>query len=203
MLYQDATDKSLDEDIYLDLNEAERAGSTENVQIVSQIKRYRGKGQAPDSWPSTRRFHVTRDPELRTVRSQQVADLGQVNMADPKSLTDFVTWAVKTYPADKYALILSDHGMGWPGGMSDPTVAGPKRSVPLASKLDNMMFLNELDQALGAARTQTGIDKFELVGLDACLMSQMEVLDAVAPHADTRWSPRRRSLRSVGRTRAF
>ncbi len=183
MLYQDATDKALDEDIYLDLNEAERAGSTENVQIVSQIKRYRGKGQAPDAWPSTRRFHVTRDAELRTVRSQQVADLGQVDMANPKALTDFVTWAVKTYPADKYALILSDHGMGWPGGMSDPTVAGPKRSVPLASKLDNMMFLNELDQALGAARTQTGIDKFELVGLDACLMSQMEVLDAVAPHA--------------------
>ncbi len=61
MLYQDATDKALDEDIYLDLNEAERAGSTENVQIVSQIKRYRGKGQAPDAWPSTRRFHVTRD----------------------------------------------------------------------------------------------------------------------------------------------
>ena len=59
MLYQDATDKALDEDIYLDLNEAERAGSTENVQIVSQIKRYRGKGQAPDAWPSTRRFHVT------------------------------------------------------------------------------------------------------------------------------------------------
>ena len=183
MLYQDATDKALDEDIYLDLNEAERAGSTDNVRIVSQIKRYRGKGQAPDAWPTTRRFYVTRDPELRTVRSQQVADLGQVDMANAKTLIDFVTWAVKTYPADKYALILSDHGMGWPGGMSDPTVAGPKRSVPLASKLDNMMFLNELDEALGTLRTQTGIDKFELVGLDACLMSQMEVLDALAPHA--------------------
>jgi hypothetical protein len=28
MLYQDATDRALDEDIYLDLNEAVRAGST-------------------------------------------------------------------------------------------------------------------------------------------------------------------------------
>ncbi|MEJ5199978.1 MAG: hypothetical protein WHX53_13725, partial [Anaerolineae bacterium] len=34
MLYQDATDKALDKDIFLDLNEAERAGSSERVQIV-------------------------------------------------------------------------------------------------------------------------------------------------------------------------
>ncbi len=42
-------------------------------------------------------------------------------MSDGKTLVDFVTWAMESYPADKYALILSDHGMGWPGGWSDPT----------------------------------------------------------------------------------
>ncbi len=183
MLYQDATDKALDQDIYLDLNEAERAGSTDNVRIVSQIKRYRGSGQAPGVWNSARRFYVTRDAELNTVRSQQVADLGQVNMADTKTLIDFVAWAVKNYPSDKYVLILSDHGMGWPGGFSDPSMNGPSRNVPLATKLGNMMYLSELDQALGTLRTQTGIDKFELVGLDACLMSQAEVLAVLAPHA--------------------
>ena len=52
--------------------------------------------------------------------SQQVADLGEVNMADGDTLVDFVTWAVETFPADKHVLIMSDHGMGWPGGWSDP-----------------------------------------------------------------------------------
>jgi hypothetical protein len=41
-------------------------------------------------------------------------------MAEGQTLVDFVSWAVETYPADRYALVLSDHGLGWPGGWSDP-----------------------------------------------------------------------------------
>ena len=41
----------------------------------------------------------------------------------------------------------------------------------------------ELDQALGEIRATTGIDKFELIGLDACLMSHMEVFNALQEHA--------------------
>ncbi len=120
------------------------------------------------------------------MRSQQLSDLGQVNMADASTLVDFVTWAVKAYPADKYVLIMSDHGMGWPGGWSDPAVsasATANRGVPLASAMGNLMYLNDIDRALAAVRSQAGIDKFELLGMDACLMSQMEVISALAPHA--------------------
>jgi hypothetical protein len=53
-----------------------------------------------------------------------VASLGEVNMADADTLVDFITWAVQTYPASKHALILSDHGMGWPGGWSDASGQG-------------------------------------------------------------------------------
>lgn len=107
-------------------------------------------------------------------------------MADANTLVDFVTWAIKTYPADKYALIMSDHGMGWPGGWSDPAVktsATANRGVPLATAVGNLMYLNDIDKALGTIRSRAGLDKFELIGLDACLMSQLEVLDALAPHA--------------------
>ena len=183
MLYQDATDKVLDQDIFVDMNEAERTGSTDRVRIVSQIERYRGSGQSSSAWPTAKRFYVTRDQDLHTVRSQQLADLGRVNMADPKTLIDFVTWAVKTYPSDKYVLILSDHGMGWPGGWTDPAASGSGDSrVPLAARMGNLLYLNDLDKALGTIRSQTGVDKFELIGMDACLMSQIEVLTALAPH---------------------
>jgi len=183
MLYQDATDKALDKDIFLDLNEAERAGSSEKVQIVAQIERYQGPGRAA-GWTGAKRFLVTRDPDLNTVRSKLVADLGNVNMADPKTLVDFALWAMKTYPADRYALILSDHGMGWPGGMTDPNSSGAHATnAPLAAQMGNILYLNELDQALGQIRSQAGLDKFELIGLDACLMSQLEVYTVLAPHA--------------------
>ncbi len=53
-------------------------------------------------------------------------------MADGNTLVDFVVWAAQTYPSDRLVLILSDHGMGWPGGWSDPAPAarGDSSSSP-------------------------------------------------------------------------
>jgi len=187
MLYQDADDKILEQDIYIDLNEAERAGSTDRVQIVAQMDRYRGGFSDDGNWTSTKRFYVTQDDDLTRVRSQQLAELGEVNMSDSDTLVDFVTWAIRSYPADKYVLILSDHGMGWPGGWSDadpgPGGAQPDRDIPLSSATGDELFLMELDKALGDIRAQVGLDKFELVGMDACLMGHLEVLSALEPHA--------------------
>ena len=186
MLYQDADDKVLEQDIYTDLNEAERVGSSDQLSIVAQIDRYKGGFKGDGNWTSAKRYYVTQDDDLEKLASQEVADLGEVNMSDPQTLVDFATWAMKTYPADKYVLILSDHGMGWPGGFTDAAAAGTKnanRSVPLEDSMGNMLYLSDLDQVLGTILTQTGVDKFELVGLDACLMGHLEVLDALAPHA--------------------
>jgi hypothetical protein len=183
MLYQDADDKILEQDIYVDLNEAERAGSSERVQIVTQMDRYRAGYQGDGNWSNTRRFYITRDNDLNSVRSEEVADLGEANMADGQTLVDFATWAIQNYPADRHILILSDHGMGWPGGWSDPTSSSQGgRSFPLSSVLGDQLYLMELDKALEDIRAQTGLDKFEIIGLDACLMGQLEVLTSLAPH---------------------
>lgn len=184
MLYQDADDKILEQDIYVDLNEAEKVGSDENLTIVAQIDRYRGGFQGDGDWVTAKRFYVTPDNDLSQVASQQVADLGEINMADANTLIDFVTWAVETYPSDRYVLVLSDHGMGWPGGWSDAQPAGRgDPSIPLASRLGDNIYLNELDAALEEIRSQTGIEKFDIVGMDACLMGQLEVFSALQPHA--------------------
>lgn len=185
MLYQDADDKILEQDIYLDLNEAERAGSSERVQIVTQLDRYVGGYTADGNWHSTKRFHVGYDQDLGRLGSQEVADLGEVNMSDGASLVDFVTWAMENYPADKHVLILSDHGMGWPGGWSDPAPGGRgETGIPLANAIGgDHLYLMEMDQALEEIRARTGLEQFEMVGLDACLMGHVEVLTALAPHA--------------------
>ena len=41
MMYQDADDQILEQDIYMDLNEAEKVGSSDRVTIVSQFDRFR------------------------------------------------------------------------------------------------------------------------------------------------------------------
>jgi hypothetical protein len=122
--------------------------------------------------------------DLDQVRSEMVADLGEVNMADGASLVDFATWAIESFPADHYALILSDHGMGWPGGWSDPAPGGKDDSrAPIASALDDHLYLMELDEALGEIRSRAGLEKLDLIGMDACLMGSLEVFSALEPHA--------------------
>ena len=111
MLYQDADDKVLEHDIYVDLNEAERVGSTENVRIVAQVDRYSGAYAEDGNWTNTKRFYVTQDDDLVRVGSELVADLGEQNMADGNTLVDFVTWAVETFPSDKLVLICRINGI--------------------------------------------------------------------------------------------
>jgi hypothetical protein len=184
MLYQDADDKVLEQDIYVDLNEAERVGSSERMHIVAQVDRYQAGYRGDGDWASTKRFYVTQDDDLERVGSQLVADLGEVNMSDGATLVDFVTWAVETFPADRHVLILSDHGMGWPGGWSDPAPGGRgDPSIPLASKLGDELYLMELDEALAEIRAGTNLEQFELIGMDACLMGHLEVFSALAPHS--------------------
>jgi hypothetical protein len=184
MLYQDADDQVLEQDVFTDFNEAERVGSTDKVHIVAQLDRFNGAFTGDGNWTSTRRYYLTQDNDLTTIHSKLVADLGERNMSDPATLVDFATWAVETFPADHYVLVLSDHGMGWPGGWTDPAPGNQtSERAPLAQIVGNAMYMDQVDAALGEIRQKTGIGKFDIVGMDACLMSQLEVLSALEPHA--------------------
>ncbi len=183
MFYQDADDQILEEDIFTDLNEAERIGSSDKVNMVAQIDRYQGGFTGKQNFTGAGRFYLTQDNDLDRVNSEVLEDLGEVNMADGDVLVDFVTWAVKKYPAERYILILSDHGTGWPGGWTDGDVESEPENV-LIEGWDDMLYLNELDDAFAKIKQQTGIEKFDIIGYDACLMGSLEVLSMTAPHAE-------------------
>jgi hypothetical protein len=185
MLYEDADDKVLEQDIYFDLNEAEKIGSNDRIKIVAQVDRFRGGYSGDGDWTGAKRFLVTQDNDITRVGSEEIDDLGEVNMSDGQTLVDFVTWAIGNFPAEKYALIMSDHGMGWPGGWSDgDTSASSSDSTPLGQRLDDHLYLDEIDAALTQITNETGIEKFELIGMDACLMGQLEVFTMLEPHAN-------------------
>ena len=61
MLYLDADDLILEEDIFFDFNEAELVGSSDKVHIVAQIDRYAGAdGYAGGgNWSTTKRYYIT------------------------------------------------------------------------------------------------------------------------------------------------
>ncbi len=172
MIYANADDEILEEDTCFDVNEAEVVGSTDKVKIVVQLDRYAGGYAGDGDVTSTKRYLLVTDSDLYAIHSPELADLGEVDMGDDRSLYDFATWAIDTFPAQHRALILGDHGGGWTGGWTDDSpVTGSRLSM------------QEIDAALGAAVADTGIGALDLVGFDACLMGQLEVMSAIAPHA--------------------
>ncbi len=172
MMYEDADDEILEEDIVFDMNEAELVGSTDQVTVVVQMDRFVGGYDGDGDITSTKRYLLTQDNDLYNINSEELEDLGEVDMGDGQSLYDFANWAIRSYPAEHYVLIMSDHGGGWTGGWSDDD---PQELSGLS--------MQEIDDTLGLIVADTGIGAFELVGFDACLMGQLEVMSAIAPHA--------------------
>jgi len=118
------------------------------------------------SWRTVKR-HLIKDGAIK-----ELQDLGAVNMGNTAVLTDFIRWGQTTFPADKYILILWDHGGGtlWGYGGDLDTDTDPMHVVPLS-------------QAIGAAVAITG-KRFDLIGFDACLMATAEIAANLAPYAN-------------------
>src|SRR5215207_3789835 len=173
MVYSAADDEVLEENMWFDINEMELVGSNPQMNIVVQIDRYAGSFTGDGDWSDTRRYLVTQDNDLDHINSPVVESVGEVDTGDPQTLINFVTWAVQNYPAKKYALVMSDHGGGWTGGFSDMSTASySELSIP------------EIVSSIEQVRQNTGIEKFELIGFDACLMGQIEVFGALYPYSN-------------------
>jgi hypothetical protein len=161
MVYLDA-DNNLESAGIEDLNEMETVGSTERVDIVVQMDRIDGYDTSNGDWKGARRYHVTKDSDPNVISSTMVQNLGEVNMGSQNTLVNFVQWTMSNYPAYRYALVLWDHGAGWPGVCYDDTSGG-----------DEITML-ELKSAM-ATITNNGDDPIDLIGFDACLMAMTEV----------------------------
>ena len=96
-------------------------------------------------------------------------DMGNVSMTDPDTLSGFIRWCAKKYPANRQALIFWDHGGG--------SVSGYGYDEKFQSS--GAMSLAEIDQAL----TDGGV-RFDFVGFDACLMATAENALMLSKHAD-------------------
>jgi hypothetical protein len=113
MVYM-AADNNLEPAAIDDINEMEMVGSTIYSNVVVQVDRTPNYDNSNGNWTTTRRYYITQDQEdAFQINSTLIADLGEKNMGDPQTLQDFISWAMVNYPAEKYCLILWDHGSGW------------------------------------------------------------------------------------------
>ncbi len=93
------------------------------------------------------------------------------NMGDPDTLSDFLSWGVSNYPAEKMGVIFWDHGSGSINGVCFDEL----------NEYDSLS-LSELNEAFSEVYSEM-TDKFEFIGFDACLMGTVETANILSTYA--------------------
>lgn len=162
-----AGQNELSPEIYRSFVDLQVAGAAKNVTIIVQLAK-----------ASSGLLHCLRPTALhndnagrsgvkrfviRGQETEELADLGNADMSQPDTLTDFISWGLHTYPAKRVMVILSGHGAGFIGLISDFT-----------RRRRSLMSINGLVLALSRsmAVAQRHID---VLVLDACFTHMVEI----------------------------
>ncbi len=204
-----AGDNDLESSLLGDLREMERVGSRPgSVEILAQVDRAPGYDASSGNWSGTRRYYVTRSAGRDRIGSKLLADLGETNTGDPRVLKDFLAFGAKRFPARATMLVLSNHGSGFyvpqemlsgrgrrlarPAprlrrGFFRPTrdwleTPDPHRGIAYDDGSADCLDNRELKQVLAHASRVLG-RPLDVVGMDACLMTMLEVAYQLRDHA--------------------
>ncbi len=190
-----------------DMAEMRKVGSTPEVNIVVEFDRAGLQRE-------TVRYHIEKDGV-----NERTESLGETDSGDPNVLLRYVRWAAEKYPAERYALVLWNHGGGWePDDLDqiatevkakDYTVreAGDrsarstrsrilfrttqKKLMRLGSAAERAICyddgsghsLDTIELGNVLAKTVAALGQpLDLLGMDACLMSDLEVAYQARPY---------------------
>ena len=98
-----AGDNNLDANGVADIAEMKKTGSSEEVNIIAQFDR--SGANRP-----TNRYYLKKGT---SAQADVVESLGEVNTGKPEFLLDFIKWGIGHFPADRYMIVLWNHGQGW------------------------------------------------------------------------------------------
>lgn len=146
-----------------DVNEMEAAlaglpGSVKITLLYDQwnSQKFATGGGSQAAWGDTGRAVLTPDTNLNVIKTQ-FEKLGEKNTGDPVTLTNFLTWTTTVAPANRYGLVMWNHGSGLDG-----------------SNYDDESNDNLQTQEIITGVKNSGI-KLDLLCFDACLMGMTEV----------------------------
>ena len=167
VLVYSIADTNLEPFMMTDVEEMGAVGSGQGLDIVGLVDRAADYSSDPvlglPDWQGGKLLHITEGG------AEQLADLGDIDTGDPQLLADFITTGIQQYPAEHYALIISDHGASWPGVGGDESSGG------------DGLDLKELQAGIAAGLEGGGVSQLDLLGFDACLMATYEVASTLAP----------------------
>jgi len=146
-----------------DLNEMLHADISDNVNIIIETGGTK-KWQNTVISNSTNQIYQVKNEGIVRLQS----DLGKKAMTKASTLTEFINYCETNFPANRYALIMWDHGGGSASGY------GYDEQFP-----NTAMTLDVFNKALKDAGCV-----FDFIGFDACLMATLETALVAEQYAD-------------------
>jgi len=163
ILVYSVSDNNLYEYMQQDLDEAERVGSTNEMNVLVETS-HQPKGG------SVVRMKLEPD-QTEGLKSPVLQDLGASrDMSKSESMAESIAWAMKEYPSKHFMVIVSDHGGGWLGANHSEST-------------DSWMTAADLEAGFKKAQEMTG-KKIDVIGFDECLMASTEVAHQIKDCAD-------------------
>jgi Clostripain family len=182
-------------------------GSNDKVNMLVEFgrpKNHQNCANSPELWSGVRRYRVVagiKATDQASIQAFRRVDGSTADMGSEKTLSEFLRWSMKLYPAKHYMLVIWNHGQGFrlllarnnSGGVAtstvssatltdtQPTITGGVRSVSFDDDSGNHLFNSDITQALQENITEP----IDVLGFDACLMSMLETgyqMKAVAHH---------------------
>ena len=146
-----------------DLNEMLHADIADNVNIIIETGGTKKWQNTVISNKTNQIYQIKNDGIVRLQ-----SDLGKKAMTKASTLTEFIDYCETNFPANRYALIMWDHGGGSASGY------GYDEQFP-----NTGMTLDVFNKALKDAGCV-----FDFIGFDACLMATLETALVAEQYAD-------------------
>jgi hypothetical protein len=165
MIYMNGSDlESETQSATADLKEIINAGSSKNVNVIIEtIGTEKWSNEFNISSQKTQRYKVENNTLVLVDDS-----LSQESCGDKESLLEFITWAKENYEANRYMLIMWDHG------------AGPVYGYGYDQfDTENSLTIDEMQQVINESNIY-----FDFIGMDCCIMSSLEVCYAFYDYCD-------------------
>ncbi|GAA0076016.1 clostripain [Clostridium sp. CTA-5] len=178
MFYCDA-DNNLEPNLLLDLQEMKEGYvDNPNLNLIALVDR--NEGYSNDSsvlgedFSDTRMYKIERNKAIRIDGGNEFSEITktsdyEANMGDANTLKKFIDSCKDQYPADKYALIVSNHGGGARDDKKEEEVKNPKAVCWDETDDNDCLYTAEITDTL------TEDESVDVLAYDACLMGTAEV----------------------------
>jgi PKD repeat protein len=209
MIYM-AADNNLEYYGVSDMNEMEKVGSSEDVNIIVQFDRHPGSSvsagytSSNGDWDETKRFYIEHDEDNTNfydyVENENMWSLGETNMAAQSTFNNFMNWAIGNFTAENYLLVMWNHGedffSGARGGRSSDTSNDEQetksetgtektgtRGVCNDETNRGWLTLKEMRNVLKDTTANYGT-KIDIISYDVCWAGTVETAYELMPYAD-------------------